>query len=447
MAGSDRIELRGRSVEGAERILTPEALRFIADLHREFNPARERLLRRRRERQAELDAGARPDFPASTKHVRDGDWRIAPTPRDLQKRWVEITGPTDRKMLINALNSGASTYMADFEDANTPTWGNMVTGQANLIDAVERTITLQTPEKTYRLNEETAVLIVRPRGWHLPEKHLLVDGAPISGSLFDAGLFLHHCGRRLLRRGSGPYLYLPKLENHLEARLWNDVFTYAENRLDLGGGSIKATVLIEHILAAFEMDEILYELRDHAAGLNAGRWDYIYSFIKCFGGREGFVFPDRAQVTMTVPFMRAYALLLVHTCHRRGAHALGGMAAFIPSRRDPAINEVALAKVREDKVRESTDGFDGTWVAHPDLVSVAMEVFAGHLGSRAHQLERTRDDVRVRPAELIDVAVPGGTVSEAGLRNNVSVGMQYLESWLRGTGAAAIYNLMEDVAT
>ncbi|HXF83244.1 MAG TPA: malate synthase A [bacterium] len=447
MTGMEGIEVRGGTVEGAERILTPEALRFVADLHRAFNPTRERLLQRRRERQAELDAGALPGFLASTRHIREGDWRIAPTPPDLQQRWVEITGPTDRKMLINALNSGASTYMADFEDANAPTWANMVGGQANLIDAVERTITLQTPEKTYRLNDQTAVLLVRPRGWHLPEKHLLVDGAPVAGALFDFGLFLFHCGHRLLRRGTGPYLYLPKLENHLEARLWNDVFTYAEDRLGLGRGVIKATVLIEHILAAFEMDEILYELRDHAAGLNAGRWDYIYSIIKCFGAREGFVFPDRAQVTMTVPFMRAYALLLVRTCHRRGAHALGGMAAFIPSRRDPAVNATALAKVREDKVRESTDGFDGTWVAHPDLVPVAREVFAEQLAGRPHQLDRRRDDVQIRGPELIDVAVPGGTVTDEGLRNNVSVGLQYLESWLRGVGAAAIYNLMEDVAT
>ena len=447
MAATHGVEIRGSKVEGAERILTPEALRFVADLQREFNATRERLLRRRRERQGELDQGARPDFLSATRHIREGDWKIAPTPKDLQKRWVEITGPTDRKMLINALNSGASTYMADFEDANAPAWGNMVTGQANLIDAVERTITLQTPEKVYRLNDETAVLIVRPRGWHLLEKHVLVDGAPVSGSLFDFGLFLYHCGPRLLDRGSGPYIYLPKLENHLEARLWNDVFSYAEDRLDLGHGTIKATVLIEHILAAFEMDEILYELRDHAAGLNAGRWDYIFSIIKCFGGSSDFIFPDRAQVTMTVPFMRAYALLLVHTCHRRGAHALGGMAAFIPSRRDPKINEIALAKVREDKVRESTDGFDGTWVAHPDLVPVAMEVFADALGNRPHQLERLRDDVRVQAGDLIDVRVPGGEITEGGLRNNTSVGMQYLESWLRGTGAAAIFNLMEDVAT
>jgi len=441
------IRVLGPKVEGFERILTPEALRFVADLQREFNPTRERLLRRRRERQAELDRGARPEFLSSTRRIRETDWKVAPTPKDLQRRWVEITGPTDRKMLINALNSGASTYMADFEDANAPTWGNMVTGQANLIDAVERTITLQTPEKVYRLNEETAVLLVRPRGWHLVEKHVYLDGAPVSGSLFDFGLYIFHCAHRLLARGTGPYFYLPKLENHLEARLWNDVFSFAEDRLDLGRGTIKGTVLIEHILAAFEMDEILYELRDHCAGLNAGRWDYIFSIIKTFGTRPEFLFPDRAQVTMTVPFMRAYALLLVHTCHRRGAHALGGMAAFIPSRRDPQINEVALARVREDKVRESTDGFDGTWVAHPDLVPVAMEVFAGALGPRAHQVERLHRDLQVSAGDLIDVRVPGGEITEGGLRNNVSVALQYLESWLRGTGAAAIYNLMEDVAT
>jgi len=447
MSVAEEIQIRGPKVEGFDRILTPEALRFVAGIHRKFNPTREQLLRRRQERQRELDAGALPEFLPSTRPVRESEWKIAPTPPDLQKRWVEITGPTDRKMVINALNSGASIFMADFEDANTPTWGNMVTGQANLIDAIERTISLQTPEKVYRLKDETAVLLVRPRGWHLPERHVLVDGMPISGSLFDFGLYFFHCARRLLDRGTGPYFYLPKVENHLEARLWNDVFTFSEEQLGISHGTIKATVLIEHILAAFEMDEILYELRDHAAGLNAGRWDYIYSIIKCFGTRPECLFPDRAQITMTVPFMRAYALLLVHTCHRRNAHALGGMAAFIPSRRDPGVNEVAIARVTEDKVREVKDGFDGTWVAHPDLVQVAMEVFKNALGERAHQIDRVRDDVRVGATDLIDVRVPGGEITEGGLRNNVSVGLQYLESWLRGTGAAAINNLMEDVAT
>ena len=441
------MEILGPPVEGSERILTPEALRFVEALQREFNPTREALLRLRGERQDRLNAGELPDFLSETRTIRESAWTIAPTPSDLQNRRVEITGPTDRKMLINALNSGASVYMADFEDANSPAWGNMVTGQANLIDAIERTITFEGPEKVYRLNERTAVLLVRPRGWHLTEKHARVDGMPVSAGLFDFGLYMFHCARRLLERGTGPYFYLPKLESHHEARLWNDVFNFAEDRLRLPRGTIKATVLIEHVLAAFEMDEILYELRDHAAGLNAGRWDYIFSIIKSFRRRPEFLLPDRAQVTMTVPFMRAYTALLVHTCHRRGAHALGGMAAFIPSRRDPTINEVALARVREDKLRESGDGFDGTWVAHPDLVPVAMEVFDHALGPRPHQLDRLREEVAVQASDLIDIRVPGGETTEAGLRSNVSVALQYLESWLRGTGAAAIFNLMEDVAT
>jgi malate synthase len=351
-------------------------------------------------------------------------------------------------MMINALNSGARCFMADFEDANSPTWSNCVEGQVNLIDAIERTIELTTDEgKHYRLDDATAVLIVRPRGWHLPERHVLVDGSAISASLFDFGLCFFHCARRLLDAGSGPYFYLPKLESHREARLWNDVFVAAQEELGIERGTIKATVLIETVLAAFEMEEILYELREHSAGLNAGRWDYIFSVIKKFRDRPGFVLPDRAQVTMTVPFMRAYTELLVRTCHRRGAHAMGGMAAFVPSRKDPDVNETAIAKVREDKQREAGDGFDGTWVAHPDLVPVAAEVFDSVLGEHPNQVDRLREDVSVDAGDLLDIEVPGGEVTDEGVHNNVSVGVRYLESWLRGVGAVAIYNLMEDAAT
>jgi malate synthase len=439
----------GAPVEGrGSEILTPDALAFVASLHRRFNAKRVELLSARAERQARIEAGEMPAFLPETRSVRDGDWKIAPVPADLHDRRVEITGPVDRKMMINALNSGARTFMADFEDANSPTWTNVVEGQANLSDAVGRSISLTTPEgKEYRLNDQVAVLIPRPRGWHLLEKHVEVDGEPVSASLFDFGLALFHNAQQLLDSGSGPYFYLPKLESHLEARLWNDVFDASEADLGLPSGSIKATVLIETILAAFEMEEILYELRDHAAGLNAGRWDYIFSVIKKFRDRPDFVLPDRAQVTMTVPFMRAYTELLVKTCHRRGAHAMGGMAAFIPSRRDPAVNEVALAKVREDKVRESTDGFDGTWVAHPDLVPVAMEVFDAVLGERPNQVERLREEVEVEPGDLLDVGIPDADVTDEGVRANVEVGTEYLESWLRGVGAAAINNLMEDAAT
>jgi malate synthase len=448
MAATDGIEVRGPVTGRFAEILTPEALAFVARLQREWGPTRAALLQQRVERQAELDAGARLEFPAATRGVRAADWRVAPAPRDLERRWVEITGPTDRKMVINALNSGADVFMADFEDANTPTWSNMVQGQANLVDAIERTITFTSPEgKAYRLQERTATLLVRPRGWHLAERHVLVDGQPVAGGLFDFGLYFFHNARRLLARGSGPYFYLPKLESHREARLWNDVFVQAQDLLGLPRGTIRATVLVETIPAAFEMDEILHELREHSAGLNAGRWDYMFSLIKKFRAHRDFVLPDRAQVTMTVPFMRAYTELLVQTCHRRGAHALGGMAAFIPSRRDPQVNEVALARVREDKLRESGDGFDGTWVAHPDLVPVARAPFAERLGDRPHQLERQRPEVRVAPRDLLDVRVPGGTVTEAGLRNNVSVALQYLAAWLGGTGAVAIFNLMEDAAT
>ncbi len=431
---------------GAE-ILTAEALDFVARLQRELNPEREALLQRRAERQARLDAGELPDFLPETREIREGDWKVAPAPRDLQDRRVEITGPVERKMMINALNSGARVFMADFEDASSPTWRNVVEGQVNLVDAIERTIELETPEKTYRLNEEIATLLVRPRGWHLLERHVLVDGRPVSASLHDFGLYVFHNARRLLDKGTGPYFYLPKLESHLEARLWNDVFTFAEDELGIRRGRIKATVLIETILAAFEMEEILHELREHSAGLNAGRWDYIFSVIKKFRHSPDFVLPDRAQVTMTVPFMRAYAELLVKTCHRRGAHAIGGMAAFIPSRRDPEVNEIALAKVREDKVREANDGFDGTWVAHPDLVPTAMEVFDDTLGLRPNQVELTREEVSVTAQDLLNVSATPGDVTEDGVRANVSVGIRYLASWLNGTGAAAIDNLMEDTAT
>ena len=388
-----------------------------------------------------------PDFLPETRGVREAAWGVAPAPQDLLDRRVEITGPVERKMMINALNSGARVFMADFEDALSPTWQNVVEGQRNLADAVRRTIELETADKTYRLNEETAVLVVRPRGWHLHERHLLVDGEPVSASLFDFGLAFFHNAAELLERGSGPYYYLPKLESHLEARLWNSAFVLAQDELGIDQGSIRATVLIETVLAAFEMEEILYELRDHASGLNAGRWDYIFSAIKKFRSRPEFVLPDRAQVTMTVPFMRAYTELLVATCHRRGAHAMGGMAAFVPSRRDPAVNEVALAKVREDKQREAGDGFDGTWVAHPDLVPVATEVFDSVLGERPNQVERQRGDVVASAEALLSVPETGGEVTDEGVATNVRVGIAYLDSWLRGVGAAAIENLMEDVAT
>jgi malate synthase len=441
------LDVRAPLTPEFDEVLAPAALAFVARLQRAFNPRRRELLRRRAERQAAIAAGQLPDFLAETRPIRDGGWRIAPLPADLQKRHVEITGPTDCKLLINALNSGADVFMADFEDANSPTWANMIQGQLNLSAAIDRTLTLATPEKTYRLNESVAVLLVRPRGWHLVEKHVWVDGEPVSGSLFDFGLYFFHNARRLLAQGSGPYFYLPKLESHLEARLWNEVFNLAQAELGLPRGTIKATVLIETILAAFEMDEILYELREHIAGLNAGRWDYVFSCIKKFGAQPGVIFPDRAQVTMTAPFMRAYTELLVRTCHRRGAHAIGGMAAFIPSRKDPQVNENAIARVREDKQREANDGFDGTWVAHPDLVPTAREVFAARLGQKPHQKERLREDVSVTAEQLRTFGVPGGQVTEAGLRLNINVGILYIESWLRGVGAAALYNLMEDAAT
>lgn len=438
-------ELRGPKLN--EEILTPEALGFVGELMAEFGPRRSTLLEARAERQRELDAGVDPGFLPETASVRSGDWKVAPVPSDLVDRRVEITGPVDRKMMINALNSGAKVFMADFEDANTPTWQNVVTGQQNLVDAYRRTLILQTPDKTYSVGPEPAVLMVRPRGWHLHEKHLFVSGAPVSASLFDFGLYLFHGGRAALEAGTGPYLYLPKLESHLEARLWNDVFVFAQDRLGIPRGTIKATVLIETILAAFEMDEILYELAEHSAGLNAGRWDYIFSVIKKFRNRADRVLPDRAQVTMTVPFMKAYTELQVATCHRRGAHAIGGMAAFIPNRRDPEVTERALAKVTEDKRREAKQGCDGTWVAHPDLVPVAREEFDRVLAERPNQIDRMRDDVSVKAADLLDTTIEGGTVTEQGLRTNVSVGIRYIASWLAGNGAAAIDNLMEDAAT
>jgi malate synthase len=438
----------------AERVLTAEAIAFVAELQREFGPRRTELLAARAERQARLDAGELPDFLPATAAIRADDWQVAGAPKDLQDRRVEITGPTDRKMMINALNSGARVFMADCEDATSPTWDNVVTGQLNLQDAYRRTIAIDGDAggKSYRLAEETATLLVRPRGWHLPEHHVVVDGEPASASLVDFGLTFFHNAREALDRGTGPYFYLPKLESHLEARLWDDVFSYAQDRLDIDRGSIKATVLVETITAAFEMDEILHALRDHIVGLNAGRWDYIFSTIKKLRAHRDFVLPDRSAVTMTSPFMRAYTELMVATCHKRGAHAIGGMAAFIPNRKDPEVTARALAKVTDDKRREAGDGCDGTWVAHPDLVPVAMAEFDAVLGDRPNQVERRRDDVDVAAADLLAVGrtTPGGPgtgVTEAGLRTNVEVGIRYLDAWLRGIGAAAIHDLMEDAAT
>jgi malate synthase len=442
------VEVLGPTEPRFDEILTDEALAFIVGLQREFGRRRAELLEARAEQQVRLDEGERPDFLEATRSVREGDWRVAPAPPDLQDRRVEITGPTDRKMVINALNSGARCFMADLEDANAPTWSNMVQGQINVADAIRGTIEMTGPDgREYRLADETATLLVRPRGWHLPERHVLVDGQPMSASLFDFGIAFFHNAREQLERGTGPYFYLPKLESHLEARLWNDVFVWSQERLGIHRGTIRATVLIETILAAFEMDEILYELRDHSSGLNAGRWDYIFSVIKKFRRHSEMILPDRAQVTMTVPFMRAYTELLVRTCHRRGAHAMGGMAAYIPSRTDPEANELALAKVSEDKVREANAGFDGTWVAHPGLVRIAMSEFDRVLGDRPNQVDRQREDVVVSAEELLDVRVPNGEITEEGLGTNVSVGVRYLASWLSGVGAAAIDNLMEDAAT
>jgi malate synthase len=446
-----KLEVPGTVPAAQERVLTGEALRFVAGLEKRFGSVRRDLLARRELRQADFEKGIEPGFDETTREIREGDWRVTTAPEDLLDRRVEITGPVERKMMINALNSGANVFMADFEDALSPTWENVVTGQANLMDAVRRELAYESPEgKRYRLNDEIATLVVRPRGWHLLEKHLLVDGQPVSASLFDFGLYVFHNAVELLDRGTGPYFYLPKLESHTEAALWSEVFGAAEEALGVPHGSIRATVLIETILAAFEMDEILYALKDYAAGLNAGRWDYIFSILRKLHGHAP-ILPDRAQVTMTVPFMRAYTELLVKTCHRRGAHAMGGMAAFVPSRRDREVNERALAAVRADKEREAGDGFDGTWVAHPDLVPVAREAFDRALGERPHQKDRLREDVHpadeVTASRLLDFRVEGGTVTQAGLRNNVSVALQYLDAWLQGSGAVAIFNLMEDAAT
>jgi malate synthase len=426
-------------------ILTPAALEFVAKLARSFGARRDELLRRRAARQFKLDDGMNPDFLQETLHVRTGDWTVASIPPDLLDRRVEITGPVERKMIINALNSGASVFMADFEDSLTPTWTNLIQGHINLCDAVRRDISFTSPEgKRYALNEKTATLLVRPRGWHLPEKHVLVDGKPMSGSLFDFGLYLFHNAHELLARGSGPYFYLPKMESHLEARLWNDVFNQAQDELKIPRGTIRATVLIETILAAFEMDEILYELRTHSAGLNCGRWDYLFSCIKKFRRRD-FVFADRALVTMTAQFMRAYTQLAIKTCHRRGAHAMGGMAAQIPIKGDAAANEAALAKVRADKEREAGDGHDGTWVAHPGLVPVAREIFDRFM-PRPNQIDKRRDDVNVAASDLLAFE-PNAPITERGLRTNIDVGIQYLGSWLAGAGCVPIHNLMEDAAT
>jgi malate synthase len=440
------IELRARMTPGYEKILPPAALAFVAGLERRFGAERKRLLTERAAMQAKLDTGWRPDFPPETRHIREADWTVGPIPADIHDRRVEITGPTDRKMVINALNSGANVFMADFEDANTPSWDNLIDGQINLYDAVRRTITYDDPTsgKHYTLNSKTAVLFVRPRGWHLPEAHVLIDGAPMSGALFDFGLYFFHNAKELLARGSGPYFYLPKMESRHEAQLWDDVFAESERLLGLKSGTIKATVLIETIMAAFEMDEILHALKEHSAGLNCGRWDYIYSAIKKFAEDPNAVMPDRGSVTMTAHFLRSYSLHLIKTCHRREAHAMGGMAAQIPIRHDPAAHEAAMEKVRADKLREATDGHDGTWVAHPGLVGIAKEIF-DQVMPEPHQIARKRQDVAVTAEDLL--RFPDGAITEAGLRQNLNVGLGYLEAWLRGNGCVPLYNLMEDAAT
>ncbi len=443
------VEVRADWREGYDQVLTAEALTLLARLHREFGPRRTELLALRAVRDAELQAGALPGFLAETASVREAAWQVAPVAPGLVDRRVEITGPTDRKMVINALNSGARVFMADFEDSNSPTFDNLVVGQRNLRDAYLRQLDFTSPEgKSYALGEQVATLVVRPRGWHLSERHLFVDGEAVSGSLFDFCLFMTTSAKVAIDKGFGPYFYLPKLESHREARLWNDIFVTTQEALGIPRGTIRATVLVETITGAFEMEEILYELREHSAGLNAGRWDYIFSMIKKFRSRgDEFQLPDRADVKMTVPFMRAYTELLVKTCHARGAHAIGGMAAFIPNRRNAEVNDAALAAVKADKTREADDGFDGSWVAHPDLVPTAMAVFDAKLGDRPNQLDRRRDEVTTTAADLLNAKATPGHITEAGVRNNVSVGMQYLESWLRGSGAVAIFNLMEDAAT
>jgi malate synthase len=440
------LELTAAGSAGQKQILCPEALEFLATLQREFGARRREILAARARRQAALDRGELPDFLPETRWVREGQWRVLPVPEDLRDRRIELTGPVERKMIINALNSGANCYMADFEDAHSPTWEATLEGQVNVYDAVRGTIEFRSPEgKRYCLQPPVATLLVRPRGWHLPEKHLLVDGEPMSASLFDFGLYFFHNARYRMLHDSGVYLYLPKLQHYLEARLWNEVFVRAQELLSIPQGTIKATVLIEHILAAFQMAEILYELRHHSAGLNCGRWDYLFSYIKTFARREEFIVPERAQVTMTAPLMRAYTLSCIQACHKRGTFAIGGMAAYIPVRTDPAANELALQKVREDKRREATDGHDGTWVAHPGLVALAREEFDRVLGNRPNQVDRQRDDVQVTQAQLLEV--PQGTITEAGLRTNIRVGIQYLEAWLGGQGCVPLDNLMEDAAT
>ncbi|MBP3044776.1 malate synthase A [Arthrobacter jiangjiafuii] len=448
------ISLTAPTVRRQEEILTPQALDFVKALHKATATRRQELLQQRQTRRTQISNGADPSFLTETAHIReDTSWKVAPTAPGLEDRRVEITGPVDRKMTINALNSGAKVWLADMEDSSTPSWANVINGQLNLRDALDHKIDFTSPEgKDYKVQGSTLTdlptIVVRPRGWHLPEKHMLVDNTPIAGGIVDFGLYFFHNAQRLISQGRGPYFYLPKIENHLEARLWNDIFILAQDLLGIPQGTIRATVLIETITAAFEMEEILYELRDHAAGLNAGRWDYIFSVIKNFRTRgPRFVLPDRNLVTMTAPFMRAYTEQLVRACHRRGAHAIGGMAAFIPNRKDAAVNDVAMEKVRADKTREANDGFDGSWVAHPDLVPVAMEVFDGVLGDRPNQLERTREDVVPNDKALLDIAATPGIITEAGIRSNIEVGIRYIESWLRGNGAAAINNLMEDAAT
>jgi malate synthase len=443
--GSTGIEITAPVSDTQAEILTPEALRFLAGLAGEFDARRQELLTRRKARQAEIDAGKFPDFLPETAEIRAAKWTVAPIPSDLADRRVEITGPVDRKMIINALNSGANMFMADLEDANSPVWLNNVDGQYNLRDAVNRVIDFTSPEgKSYKLNDKTATLLMRPRGWHLNEKHAQAGGRPMSGSLFDFGLYFFHNAKNLMARGSGPYFYLPKMESHLEARLWNDVFNFAQDALGVPRGTIRATVLIETIFGAFEMDEILYELRDHSSGLNCGRWDYMFSFIKKFRNHPSFMLPNRSEVTMERHFLKSYSELLIQTCHRRNIHAMGGMAAQVPIKNDPAANQQALDKVRADKLREVKAGHDGTWVAHPGLVSIAKEIFDEYMKG-PNQIDRKREDVHVTAADLLQV--PAGTITEAGLRWNIDVGLQYLEAWLRGIGCVPIYNLMEDAAT
>ena len=438
--------ISGEIKAGFNSILTPEALELVAKLTRAFEPRRQELLAARAARAVRMDAGERPDFLPETAHIRSGDWKIAPIPKALECRRVEITGPVERKMVINALNSGADSYMTDFEDSNTPNWDNQITGQINMRDAVRKVISMEQNGKVYRLNAQTATLVVRPRGWHLDEKHVLVDGKRISGGIFDFALFMFHNAKEQLARGAGPYFYLPKMESHLEARLWNDIFVMTQNELGLDQGSIKATVLIETIVAAFEMDEILYELREHSAGLNAGRWDYIFSCIKKFKNDKEFCLADRAKVTMTAPFMRAYALLLLKTCHRRNAPAIGGMAALIPIKNGPEKNDIAMGGVRTDKARDATDGYDGGWVAHPGLVDLAMTEFKKVLGDKPNQIDKQRPDINVVAADLLNFQ-PEAPITEAGLRYNINVGIHYLGAWLAGNGCVPIHNLMEDAAT